>query len=779
MADDSSSLWLPGPGFQANGAHFIDLTDIKLLPEESPEDLYQRLMAFIEDNLLRTDGNITHHGDTPDEDEELSPSLENFIVLQWLTLVHHELPRLVKQRYGTELRSRTLASIRPEICQAIPSLLEEVRSSDEARSMRTTAEQPRYRNNSSLTYNTRKGKGRRTRQRKSCPICLAAKRSDDHWMSECLFLTEADRQFMARARQIANVFDVPVQDDSTDSEEEEDSHVMTKRVKIRPSPYISTFCGYHPVDITIDTGATGNMIRDYIALKLHAVITKSTQSVNQADGKSPLKVTGETQLRFVRGSLSFTFEVLVVKDLDVKVLAGMPFTEQNDISIRPAHHMISFSNGTSYNYGKKVASAPHQILRAHVIRVPGHAVTLFPGDYMETTVPDDISDTSLALEPRYDNKHPHWPQPEVTKSTGGIIRVPNLTAEPLSLSRHEQIGQVLPVFSPKKPKHPIVPVAEVAQATVKPTTTRHSETVTVDPNEILPRKHRDQMHELLTEFDSVFDRNYKGYNGAVGPFEAQVNMGPTKPPQRKGRLPQYARNKLTELQEKFDELEKAGVFVRPEDVNIAVEYVNPSFLIAKPNGGHRLVTAFADVGRYSKPQPSLMPDVDSTLRHIAQWKYICISDLSSAFYQIPLERNSMKYCGIVTPFKGTRVYAQCAMGMPDSESALEELMCRVLGDLLQAGIVTKLADDLYCGGNSPDELVTNWKRVLQALQQSRLCLSPSKTTIAPKKTVILGWIWESGTIRASPHRLSSLATCAPPKTVKGMRSFIGAYKVLA
>ena len=127
-------------------------------------------------------------------------SLENFIVLQWLMLVHHELPCLVKHRYGTELRSRTLASIQPEISQVIPSLLEEVRASDEARSMRTTAEQPRYRNTSSLTYNTRNGKGRRTRQRKSCPICLNAKRSDDHWMSKCRFLPEADRQFMARAR---------------------------------------------------------------------------------------------------------------------------------------------------------------------------------------------------------------------------------------------------------------------------------------------------------------------------------------------------------------------------------------------------------------------------------------------------------------------------------------------------------------------------------------------------------------------------------------------------
>ena len=75
-------------------------------------------------------------------------------------------------------------------------------------------------------------------------------------------------------------------------------------------------------------------------------------------------------------------------------------------------------------------------------------------------------------------------------------------------------------------------------------------------------------------------------------------MGPVKPPQRKGRLPQYARHKLVELQEKFDHLEQPGVFQLqcPEDVGITVEYLNPSFLVKKPNGGSRLVTAFADIG---------------------------------------------------------------------------------------------------------------------------------------------------------------------------------------
>ena len=36
------------------------------------------------------------------------------------------------------------------------------------------------------------------------------------------------------------------------------------------------------------------------------------------------------------------------------------------------------------------------------------------------------------------------------------------------------------------------------------------------------------------------------------------------------------------------------------------------------------------------------------------------TDLTSAFYQIPLSQDSMKYCGVATPFKGVRVYVRFA-----------------------------------------------------------------------------------------------------------------------
>lgn len=58
-------------GFQSAGSQFLDLAAIQLLPDERPEDLFQRLMAFFEDNLLTPACEITHHGDLVQADEDL------------------------------------------------------------------------------------------------------------------------------------------------------------------------------------------------------------------------------------------------------------------------------------------------------------------------------------------------------------------------------------------------------------------------------------------------------------------------------------------------------------------------------------------------------------------------------------------------------------------------------------------------------------------------------------------------------------------------------------
>ncbi|KAL9978907.1 hypothetical protein ACROYT_G016491 [Oculina patagonica] len=782
-------------GVQITGAHFLDFANLYLEADERPEDLFQRLMAFVEDTLLHANS-LSHHGDVTTEDEELTPTLENFIVLTWLRLIHPELPKLVKQRYGTELRSRTLASIKPEISQALTSLLDEIRTANDAKIMRTAVSSYRKPSGNRSQY---KVSTRPSRPSKSCPLCKQANRPESgHFLSECSFLPEQDRRYIAKARQIADIFDDPADPDTRPYADEPDSdtddpgpspntHVF--RIQTRQSPYLDMFHAHHPVRITIDSGATGNMIRHTVVQRLGCRVTPSSQSVHQADGSSPLHVVGETRLSFTRGDRTFTFEGLVVEDLDVDVLAGTPFMETNDIAVRPAKRQVILGDGSIHHYGShQPAVVSSAARRAIVLRSPSSSTTIWPGEFIEVDLPSDAPrDSVYALEPRTDAPSARkltasqlWPSPAIISSVAGKIRIPNLSPEPHFLKRNEHFCQVRAVYAPEaRDDNAQLQATPQPRPPILQTSTKLSSNVCLDPENLLPRDIRAKFTSLLDEYDHVFDPNIKGYNGSAGPFEARVNMGPVEPPQRKGRLPQYARHQLLELQQKFDELETLGVFRRPEDINVAVEYLNPSFLIKKANGGYRLVTAFADVGRYSKPQPSLMPDVDSTLRLIAQWKHIVATDLTSAFYQIPLSRDSMEYCGVATPFRGVRVYARSAMGMPGSETALEELMSRVLGDLLQEGIVAKIADDLYCGGNSPEELLQNWTKVLQALNKCDLRLSASKTVINPQSTTILGWIWNCGTLSASPHRIAALASCPAPDTVARMRSFIGAFKVFS
>ena len=117
-----------------------------------------------------------------------------------------------------------------------------------------------------------------------------------------------------------------------------------------------------------------------------------------------------------------------------------------------------------------------------------------------------------------------------------------------------------------------------------------------------------------------------------------------------------------------------------------------------------------------------MSTVDSVFRVMGSWRYIITTDLRDAFYQIPLEHSSMKWCGTMTPYRGLRVYVVAAQGMPGSSESLEELLCTVLGEYVRQGFVAKIADDLTIGGTTVSDLREHWSLVMHALHRNGLKL---------------------------------------------------------
>ena len=321
------------------------------------------------------------------------------MVLTWLKLIHPSLPKLVEQRYGTELRSRTLASIKPEISQALSSLLDEIRASDDAKILRTGTS-TEYRRSTHRSKGSYKTAPRKPRQDKNWPLCKQAGRSDiNHFLSECSYLPEKDRRYIVKARQIVGILeDDSEADDELDTSmpcrdlnsEEHNSGAVAYRVQTRQSPFMDVFHGHHVIRVTIDSGATGNMIRHFTVKRLGSQIVSSAQSVHPADGSSQLKVVGEARISFSRDNRIFSFEGIVVENLDVDLLAGAPFMEANDIAVRPAKREVMLGDATTYTYGSSPpAEANTAARRAFVLRAPTSSKTIWPVEFLEIQLPDD------------------------------------------------------------------------------------------------------------------------------------------------------------------------------------------------------------------------------------------------------------------------------------------------------------------------------------------------------------------------------------------------------
>ncbi|CAB4001635.1 Hypothetical predicted protein [Paramuricea clavata] len=167
--------------------------------------------------------------------------------------------------------------------------------------------------------------------------------------------------------------------------------------------------------------------------------------------------------------------------------------------------------------------------------------------------------------------------PCIISSVAGMIRIPNLSDQPLALKHNEHFCQLNSVFNPLKADEQPRPIPIPTKPQPTPKEKCFSTSINLDPAHLLPTNVFVKFGNLHKQFNTVFKPEFEGYNGASGPFKAKVNMGPVEPPQRTRRLPQYSHERLVELQQKFDKLEELGVFKWPEDVgSLFITLIFPS-----------------------------------------------------------------------------------------------------------------------------------------------------------------------------------------------------------
>ena len=154
--------------------------------------------------------------------------------------------------------------------------------------------------------------------------------------------------------------------------------------------------------------------------------------------------------------------------------------------------------------------------------------------------------------------------------------------------------------------------------------------------------------------------------------------------------------------------------------------------------------------------------------------------MHNSYFQIPVEKRMWGYLAINTPFRGMRVMTRTGQGLLNSDVHLDQLLMKVLGDEITEGICEVARDDIQVGGNTIDEVLNNWDRVLKKLNMCDLKISPHKVRILLDDTEVYGFRIRQGYVLPSPHSVDNLGAVKIDdlKTVKQVNSWRGLYKTL-
>ena len=201
-------------------------------------------------------------------------------------------------------------------------------------------------------------------------------------------------------------------------------------------------------------------------------------------------------------------------------------------------------------------------------------------------------------------------------------------------------------------------------------------------------------------------------------------------------------------------------------------YHSPSFVMVKGDGSLRLLTDFRclnqKIVRTQAPVPALQ-DL------IALWNNCTLFstlDFQKGFFQTALTPESRKYTATSIPGIAFFQYCRSPMGLASSPGFFQSLVEKILMGLKQSQCVSFL-DDILSGSKDCDEMIENLRAVFSRIRDSKMLLNSKKCALVRKSIKYLGHIISENGISTCPEKVDAIAKMAPPKNIKGVRSFLG------
>jgi hypothetical protein len=223
----------------------------------------------------------------------------------------------------------------------------------------------------------------------------------------------------------------------------------------------------------------------------------------------------------------------------------------------------------------------------------------------------------------------------------------------------------------------------------------------------------------------------------------------------------------TQLETQVKEWLKMGI-VKPTNS----PYNSPIFVVPKKDGSPRYVLDFRKLNANSQTDKYSMKTVDECIGDIGRSGSTIFStlDLSSGFWQLPLEDNSQRYTAFTIQNMGQFKWTRTSQGLHSAPSQYQRLM-----ELTMKGLhnVIVYIDDLLVHTSTHADHRKSLQSLFDRLRKANLKLNLKKCFFGSTNVTYLGFRLTPEGILPGSDKLAAVKNARPPINVHQIRQFLG------
>ena len=274
------------------------------------------------------------------------------------------------------------------------------------------------------------------------------------------------------------------------------------------------------------------------------------------------------------------------------------------------------------------------------------------------------------------------------------------------------------------------------------------------------------LEDILKENEEIF----RDELGTMKEREATLVLKPGATPQYRPARP-VPYNLLDTVEQELNQWEKMDIIKKVKVDETTPKYATPLVVVPKPNGKVRLCGDFkVSLNPHLIVDEHPLPKTEDILATIGPVEYVSVIDLSQAYLQLPLDKESQDLC-VLNTHRGLYRMKRLPYGVASAPAIFQREM-----DHLFQGMegVKCLLDDLIIAGRTKEEALSRLQKVLRIIKTTGLRLKKEKCKFMQTEVNYLGIKFGKEGIKTSKEKVKPIIDADRPENVKDLRSFLGA-----